>query len=115
MSVTLLEVLDALARNDCGPAGFQGSLAVGVRTEPPAWWRVQCGRQAEGRFVDRMPEDVDAWIAMGPAEAEAVIGRRPMPDRPAVITAGNRRVLARFIARYVRSMSMVALRAGSKR
>ena len=37
---------------------------------------------------------------------------RAVADAPAVVTAGDKRLLERFCRRYIRSLSLVDLRAG---
>ena len=107
----LLEVLDAMVRADRGAPGFVGKIAVGLKAQPPRWWVVDVGSRAVGRFLDKTPEDVDAWLGLGSLEADAILGRAAMPVRASIVTAGDRTLIEHFFRRYVRNVSLVDLRA----
>ena len=97
---------------DQGVPGFSGTIAIGIKSEPPRWWIVDVGATACGRFAKHAPMEADAWLGVGPVEAEAIIGRVEMPEAPSVVTAGNRQLLGKFFQRYVRNLSFLDVRAG---
>lgn len=108
----LLDVLHAMVSADQGAPGFAGRIAVALKTKPVRWWVVDLAATASGQFVDALPDDVDACLGFGLAEADAVLGRAPMPEQPDVVTSGDQQLIDKFFARYVRKLSMVGLRAG---
>ena len=107
----LLQVLAALVEADRGPAGFTGRVAVGVRTSP-RWYLFEAAT-GTGRMVEEVP-DADAWLGLGTAEAEAVLGRGPVPARPSVAVAGDEALIDRFLTRYLRSISLLEIRGGAE-
>ncbi len=108
----LLDVLDALVRDDQGAPGFSGRIAIGLRGKS-RWWVVDCGDRASTAIQSKPPEHADAWLGFSEEDAAAVLGQAPRQEAPEVAFFGDEALLQRFMTRYVRKLSQVALRSGA--
>jgi len=114
--VRLLALLDALVQRDCGPAGFTGSLAVGVRSDAgETWWIAEFGRRVTTRFVHdaaALPKLLDAQLILGVTDAERIIMHGALQhDGAAVHAQGDGDLMTKFLDRYVEPQSLLQLRA----
>ena len=107
----LLTMLEAMVEADQAPAGFRGSVAVGVRSDDGVrWWRGNFGRERETKLTDRFPDDADVLVGMGVAEARAAIGLQPMPAKPFIIVTGDEKLFQRFLDRFLSTGNLLDFR-----
>ena len=110
----LLSLLDALVKSDAAAPGFAGDLCIGVRTASRTiWWRGRFGSEASTLFSEERPLGPDTTLLLGEAEAESILLQGSLPKRPSLMRVdGDRSLVERFLSRYARKQSSVALRTG---
>ena len=108
----LLATLDAAVR--CGGAlsGLQGRVAFGIASATTTtWW-------SAAFFHDRVETTIacgeapyaHASIIMGDADARALLARQGAGDHERFSVRGDKKLVARFMDRYLRNKSQLALR-----
>jgi hypothetical protein len=101
-------MLDAIVAADRGPAGFAGTLCFGVADEKGgSFWRVSFGRKVEARF-ELFPTG-EAWVVISKEEADRVVFGSGTPAPIQIM--GNKKLLARFIGRYLAAKNVVSVRS----
>jgi hypothetical protein len=111
---SLLAFLDTLVHADRAPAGMYGRVAVGVSSrERVSWWRVLLGDKVLTEFSDTRPEFAEVTVIVGELAALEMLGQ-PVPsdargDR-SIWIHGDRRLLERFMERYLKKQSLLDLR-----
>lgn len=112
----LLTFLHAMVVADGAPAGFKGTVCIGVRDlDKDLWWQVALGGDPQPKFVQRPGENVDATFLMGEAESHAMMTGEDLPDSPLLFVEGDKDLLAKFLNRYIKPQSMLGLRASLNR
>jgi hypothetical protein len=115
----LLQLLDAYVRSQPGPPGFSGSLSIGAIEVLEAgnrirWWSaVFDATGAKTCFGDDPDLDASTLLLVPPSEAELLLD--PARGRAKAVgleLSGDAALFRRFVERYVRDRSAVALRAG---
>jgi hypothetical protein len=109
----LLLFLDALVRADAALPGFRGRLAVAVEREGNAlWWIATFTERASTDFSDQPPESFDACMRLDPVAANQFMGREVPGKAAAPKIEGNKKLIAKFVERYVEQRSMLDIRTG---
>jgi hypothetical protein len=112
-SMLMLTFLSALVSKDAGFPGFKGSFAIGITgEEEPVWWRAVFSERGFSEFVDRRPENVDAWLLLSPDEARGMM-TGTLADLPDDALMGNRTVIKKFVNRYLKRRSGISVRTGN--
>jgi hypothetical protein len=109
--------LDARVRKDRAPAGFAGTLAVGIKSvRGTAWWicEARAGQAAATRFASARPATCDVAVGLDDAGADQLLGRIPR-RRPLRLVAGDAALLKRFVGRYLKDASPLSVRLGASR
>lgn len=112
-ALRLLKALDALVRRDMGPSGFQGTTALGVRTEKRDFFWIcrSVGGTVETWFTEAPPGDADAVLVLGVVEADNILNDRELPEDPELELRGDAGHFDRLFNRYLRDQSPLGLRA----
>ena len=106
----LLALLDAFVRSTPGPAGFTGSVCIGVQAGPAIrWWLAELGAAtATTTFLDRPRVEAGALLLLTGPEADLLLAGKRLPK---LRLSGDPRLFRRFVDRYVRQQSAIDLRA----
>ena len=113
----LLLILDELVKAG-GPSGFKGSICLGVQKskEDTQYWHAKLGLDVQTGFSQEPLRDTDVFFLMGEDVAEAIINFQTLPEDPEVLELiGDRRLLDRFLERYLTERSMLDIRAGNSK
>jgi len=111
MAHELLQLIDEMVASDGGPAGFSGTICVGVGDRGAmSWWRGQFGATTEHSLVEELDTDADAVFALGEQTAADIVRSGVSGDEPSYVV-GDTELLARFIGRYFQNQSFVGVRA----
>ncbi|MCC7386174.1 MAG: hypothetical protein IT384_30295 [Deltaproteobacteria bacterium] len=113
----LLLLLHALVLRDRAPAGFRGTIAVGVEEGGhQTWWCLHAGDQVRAELGSAPPSGADVELLLGAGEAlTALVSGAIDQEYGHVRFRGNRRLFERFVERYVIQQNVVGLRAGQKK
>jgi hypothetical protein len=97
-----LRLLAAMLIADRGTPGFAARLGIGVRSgTQEQWLHVILADHADVSLHTTRPEDADATLLMGAAEAQRLLESGRLPDEPELLVAsGDRQCLGAFFARY---------------
>jgi hypothetical protein len=116
----LLRYLDARVRRDQALPGIAGRVCVGVRgPRGPRYWIADFapavgpkGGAASTRFSDTRPTGCTVTVGLDADGARALLAL-PVAGPPMQLVAGDRKLLARFVERYLRDVSPLQSRIGA--
>ena len=108
--LSLLSYLDALVRSDTGYPGFAGSVCVGVKREDETrWWQAHFAASRSTEYLDEMPTEYDVAVGVDAQTARWLLGLVEEPG-PTLLITGDKKLLSKFLNRYVRHTSPLSLR-----
>ena len=111
-AILLLRYLDARVRQDRAMPGFKGRVCVGARLSASVnWWVADFDTRAHAAFVDARPASYSVAVGLDDNAARSLLGL-PFHGKKLELVAGDRRVLARFVDRYLRDLSPLQTRLG---
>jgi hypothetical protein len=95
----LLDSLDARFQAMKPPPPLKGSFAVGIRTgAEERWWLVTLSERIETGFSDRPPPRFDAILLLGAADAQMILQRGRLPQKPELLRYdGDKAKMQQFI------------------
>jgi hypothetical protein len=107
----LLQYLDARVQVSGGAgARLSGTLCVGVRDDGRTqWWIARFGPRVHTEFTDQLPADFDAGVAVDARTALWILGAAPEAGE-LHLTTGDSRLLAGFVAGYIRPNDVMSMR-----
>ncbi|MEZ4272953.1 MAG: hypothetical protein R3C68_16425 [Myxococcota bacterium] len=108
----LLRYLDARVQTQVSkfPTPLKGTLCIGVRRGGKTrWWVAEFGPQTKTRFVQELPSEFDAGIAMDGQTALWVLGAVKEPGSMHMKT-GDPKLLKAFGELYIESSSLMSRR-----
>jgi hypothetical protein len=105
----LLRLLHSIVVSDRAPAGFAGSVCVGVASEDGGpFWIATFGIEVEARFVELYLGDAEVLVLVSEEEAERMLFRRGSPMPLEVV--GNIKLLTKFVGRYFATKNLLSVR-----
>jgi hypothetical protein len=115
--VPLFQWLEDVLARDVGPAGFAGTIAIGVLPDGAAldsagsWMHLVFDRgRPRVLWSDRLYPGVSAALALDEGAASALIDSGSAGRQPSCRRAGDRRLLERFVDRYLKPRNGLSLR-----
>lgn len=109
LSVSLLDLLDDAVRKDTRPAGFSASICLGIHHQYwVRWWWARCQPpRTECHFANQRLENANVTLLLGAEDAESFLRSSDLTAPRLARIEGDRRVLERFVRRYLVRMSIL--------
>ncbi len=108
---SFLGLLDLLIQLDTAPAGFRGSVCLGVeRQGQRSWWIADFSGTTSTRFLEgEWPPEADAVLLMNQEDALRLISTGVIAPQGLQMT-GDRKLMKRFISRFLERKNMLSVR-----
>ncbi len=108
---SFLSLLDLLVQLDTAPAGFAGSICLGVEHGAErSWWLADFARKTTARFIQgEWPPQADAVLLVKEKDALRLV-RTGVVEPKRLRMTGDRRLMKRFLSRYLKRKNMLSVR-----